>query len=500
MADNENPLANFRFDKLPTELLVGIFHHARIRGVSNARRTKHPYPVALSQVCRHWRNVALGAPTLWTDIRIVQYDTKEIGEAPHVYLERSKTCPIFLTWLSNPERPDIQEVINNLIIPGAERWQRITLITGNDEAADTLLIAMKSLDFPILQDVEISRTPLELSPSNPAFCHNAPLLRRCRFRGVPSFPPLPSSLVVLDYVPSALRFAEFDLDPLLEFLPHVAHSLEYLRFGLPPVPKVQFTPRTSKIPLEHLKSLLIKDSHVIMDHIFTPSLTYLGVFYLPEADTTDAAKMFEGFSAPILRSIQFRKVPLLPILTIHHFPSMFPQLESITLSGCTDESSFAHLLGQPKPKTPSSLQKASKYPFPNLKELTISDMTIWTSLQAAIEKRLNNGEKSLRRIRLPKEETTGGILSHLRRWLPTQGIELVLYERGELSMSTPEFQDDFCEEEANLFLEIMERFEWEGYDEDDDYEYWDERDMFPLDYDDYDYEEEEEDEADFYEG
>jgi len=467
------------FDKLPMELLVRIFHHTRADSVLNGCGIKYPHPVALTlgHVCRHWRNVALGAPTLWTDIRIVQYDTKDIREAARVYLERSKACPIFLSWFPGPDQSytNIQRVINDLIIPGVGRWQRITLLAKNYKAIDALLAAMKYLDFPILQDVEISCMLVKLSSSNPTFRPSAPLLRRCRFRNVLSLPPLPSNLVVLDYVFSVAGRTRFDLDPLLEFLPYVAHSLEHLRFGTPPGCKFRFTPRTFRIPLEHLKSLLIKGSSVIMDHIFATNLTYFTVS--PPHDAMDAAGMFEGFSVPTLRSIQFHDGPLLPILNAHDFPSIFPQLESITLSGCTDELAFARLLEPFEPKKPTSSQDALKVqnPFPNLKEFTISDMRIWTSLQTAIEKRLENGDKSLRKIRLPKVGATDVVMSSLRkfelpgidttkvvmlyprRWLPAQGIELVLYESGRVPISTPEFQDDFCDDETRLLLEMVKK-------------------------------------------
>lgn len=88
----------------------------------------------------------------------------------------------------------------------------------------------------------------------------------------------------------------------------------------------------------------------------------------------------------------------------------------------------------------------------------MSDTTIWASLQAAVEKRLENGDKSLRKIRLPKVGATAKVIMlGLRRWLLAYGIELVLYEPGVVSISTPEFQDDFCDEETGLFLEIMKR-------------------------------------------
>ena len=443
VVDNENPLADFPFNKLPTELLVKIFHHARTNSVLDACKTKYPYPVALAQVCRHWRNVALCAPTLWTDIRLVQYDTEETRKAARIYLERSKTCPIFLTWFSDPDQPyaNIQRVIHDLIIPGAERWQRITLLAGNNAAADALLTAMESLDFPILQDVEISSTT-DMRLSNPTLCRSAPLLRRCRFRSIPSFPPLPSNLVVLDckFLPMQLR--QLDLDPLLEFLPHVAHSLEHLRFGPPSAfMGVRFTPRTSRIPLEHLKSLLIDNSRVIMDHIFTPNLTHFVASY--RYGVTDAAKVLEGFSAPMLRSIRFHDAPLLPLLDVH-FPSIFPRLESITFSGRTDELASALQCEALELRKSSSWRKAPRRrevqrAFPNLKEFMILDTSIW-------------------KYPLEKKEAAEVIMSHLHRWLPGQGTELILCEPGEVSVSIPDqFQEDSCEREARLFVEVMMR-------------------------------------------
>jgi len=451
LIDDENPLADFEFDKLPTELLVEIFRRARADSLYDACKEQHYYPVALSHVCRHWRTVAIGAPTLWTDIRVPGDHTENTKEAARIYLERSKGCPIFLTWFMDWElSPNaVPEIVNNLIIPGAERWQRITLVADNKVALDAFLAAVDPLAFPILQDIEISCS-MVIKPFSPksTLCRSTPLLRRCKFRDIPSLPALPSNLVVLDCVFLALGSTEFNLDLLLEFLPHVAHSLEHLRFGPPPFSKVCFTPRAPKILLENLKSLLITYSHLIMDHILVPNVTYFAAAY-SGAEARMAAEMFQGFSAPKLQSIQFHNTPLLPLLTTHNLPSMFPQLESVLLSDCTHESAFIPLLADT---------------FSHMKELTISDMTIWTSLQAAIEKRLKNGYKSLRKIQLPKGNATGAITPHLRRWLPAHGIELVLYEPGELPRSTPEFQDEFCDEEDRLFVEATMR----GSEYDDD--------------------------------
>ena len=499
---------------------------------------RYPYPLALSLVCRHWRAVSLAAPTLWTNIRISDYYSENVKAEVSTYLERSKTCPIFLTWCfeSGQRKIDAEVVFNELIIPCAGRWQRITLIAESGAVPDALVTAMGSLDFPVLQDIEIAcLSERHVSPSDLTLCRNAPLLRRCRLQSIASLPPLPSNLVVLDWEFQAPWADPFDIDPLLQFLPHVAHSLEHLRF-CPSSSEILPSSPGPRIPLPNLKSLNVKLSHIIVEHVLTPNLTHLTVVLSPEANARKVAKMFDGFSAPKLQVIQFYRTPLLPLLDSHDLPSMFPQLESIVCYFCTEESAIVPLLLPPTPKKPSSLQKASKYqpkrrevanPFPNLKELAISDMTVWTSVQAAIEKRLKNGDKSLRKIHLPKGDMPESIMSHLTRWLPKQGIELVQYESQDFPMtSIPDFHDEFFQEEVFLFG-IVQGGDWEDDDDDDydddeeDFDYWEERLMDYPDYElpneyveglgwnDYDDEdgdedededEDEEEEDDFYEG
>ena len=485
MTDNKNPLADFAFKNLPTELLVEIFKHARPDNVEHAHNEEFLYPLALTQVCNYWRTVALEAPTLWTNIRIMDFYTEQTQEAASMFLERSKSCPLFLTWFSKPGQTnvDAQEVIDRLIIPYAERWQRITLIASNEVVPDALFAVMGPLDFPILQDVEISCLPAQSPPPKLALCRNAPNFRRYRLRNISSLPPLPSNLVVFDCVTRE----PLSPDPLLEFLPHVAHSLEHLRLG-PSTSEVSATSRRSKILLQNLKSLLVKDSHIIVNCILTPNLIHFAVVHPPDADAQKAAQMFNGFSAPKLQLIRFHRTPLLPLLTSHNLPSIFPQLESVVLLDCIDESAFAPLLELPQPMEPSSLQKAPKYPpkhrkvenpFPKLEELVISDVKNWTSLQAAIEKRLKNGDSSLRKIQMPKEEVPETIVQHLTRWLPKQGIELILYKREFPILAPPEFQDDFSNEEFRLFSDIMDELLWNGDDEHYDFDYGDDIDYHP---------------------
>ena len=95
LTEGANALADFAFDKLPTELLVETFKHARPDNILDAHAKKYPTPLA--QVCRYWRSVALDAPTLWSNIYITKYYTEKTRIAARISLERSKMCPLFLT-------------------------------------------------------------------------------------------------------------------------------------------------------------------------------------------------------------------------------------------------------------------------------------------------------------------------------------------------------------------------------------------------------------------
>ena len=53
--------------RLPPEILAAIFVHcARFHHKSLSICTRRPGWVKVSYVCRHWREVALGCPTLWS--------------------------------------------------------------------------------------------------------------------------------------------------------------------------------------------------------------------------------------------------------------------------------------------------------------------------------------------------------------------------------------------------------------------------------------------------
>ena len=278
-----------------------------------------------------------------------------------------------------------------------------------------------------------------------------------------------------------------NLDRLFEFLPHVAHSLEHLRFGSF-ISEVSDASRRYRVDLKNLKSLVVLNPPTTMDCIRTPNLTHLSLVHLPCGDGQKVAEAFNGFSAPNLRSIRFSKTPLLPLLTSYDFPLKFLNLESVVFLHCIDESAFVPLLEPTEIKGPSPSQLGSKClsthqkmknPFPKLEELVMSDGKDWTSLQVAIEKRLENGDRSLKKIQLQNSGCNlDTIMLHPTQWLAMRGIELVLYRPVGWSMFAPSvFRDDPYMEEFQLFGDYSHTPDGDddedlcNYDNDYDYDY-----------------------------
>lgn len=406
-----------------------------------------PYPLALAQVCRLWRRVVLGTPSLWANVNIVGFgiDKSKSKALVRAYLDRSKLCPLFLTWFSDePSLADAQTVVDELIMPSAERLKRITLFACGGDAPKALLTAMGTRDFPILRDVEITTSCLQVSLLDFTGCKHAPLLHRWKIENVLSRPSLPSNLVVLDYQFTMWDSGPIRLDPLIEVLPHVAHSLEHLRFVTPRL-HVSVTPcrsNRSRIPLQNLKSLLVLGSHAVMDHILTPNLTYLAVNQEKNIDVLKVAKMFDGFSAPKLQTLKLYQTPLLPLITRHNLPSKFPQLESVAVVDCTDESALISLLVPPEQEGPGSEYWPKRHRFPKLNEVTMSmsDQTDLAPLQAAV----NWSERA--------DRDTCNFTDYLTRRFSEWGIKFIPDKCLDLEIPAPaEFQDEFHDRDYEFF-------------------------------------------------
>ncbi|KAJ7639162.1 hypothetical protein FB45DRAFT_827949 [Roridomyces roridus] len=86
---------------LPPEIMSAIF----IRCLPTVRKGRDAVniaevPLLLSQVCSHWRQIALSAPTLWKDldIRLEYFERKQAANMVETWLARARNCPLSVTF------------------------------------------------------------------------------------------------------------------------------------------------------------------------------------------------------------------------------------------------------------------------------------------------------------------------------------------------------------------------------------------------------------------
>ena len=67
--------AERRISSLPTETLLDIFDHCRVKyyDFTLDSISVRGGPLSVTSVCQRWRHVALSTPTLWTDVHLNIY-------------------------------------------------------------------------------------------------------------------------------------------------------------------------------------------------------------------------------------------------------------------------------------------------------------------------------------------------------------------------------------------------------------------------------------------
>ncbi|KAK0479065.1 hypothetical protein EDD18DRAFT_1263574 [Armillaria luteobubalina] len=144
--------------RVPNELLSYIFLYT-------SRQTN---AVHLSHVCSRWRNVALSTGSLWTDITIT-FPTS-IGQLSYALtcLRRSKVYPLNLyldfrdpAWDWDEHTHDFgsedMEAVLNFLLPHANRWKCVTLLTDTWAPMWTFLKETQHVEIPTLRSVKLSR-------------------------------------------------------------------------------------------------------------------------------------------------------------------------------------------------------------------------------------------------------------------------------------------------------------------------------------------------------
>ncbi|KAH0832320.1 hypothetical protein J3R83DRAFT_13332 [Lanmaoa asiatica] len=109
-----------------------------VTGSSDFSAPWPPFPVVVSHVCRHWRNIAFSTPSLWTTI-VVPPEARPPYEPVSLLLERSKGVPIDIYISCDPDEHEVDcdatdngapseadlKFLYSLLIPHVHRWRTI---------------------------------------------------------------------------------------------------------------------------------------------------------------------------------------------------------------------------------------------------------------------------------------------------------------------------------------------------------------------------------------
>ncbi|KAK0438434.1 hypothetical protein EV421DRAFT_1738488 [Armillaria borealis] len=134
--------------RVPNELLSYIFLYASHQ--TNA--------IHLSHVCSRWRNVALSTGSLWTDITVT-FPTS-IGQLSSIPLTCTWTFATPLgtgTSIHMVLGTEDMEAVLSLLLPHANRWKSVTLLTDTWAPMWTFLKETQRVKMPTLRSVKLSR-------------------------------------------------------------------------------------------------------------------------------------------------------------------------------------------------------------------------------------------------------------------------------------------------------------------------------------------------------
>lgn len=149
--------------------VYALFSPTRRRIVSGL-----PNPSAwmtITHVCRHWREIALGFPSLWTSIH------NKKPEYIRTFIARSRQAPLFINEHHN-DSVCVREAFNNLLRE-RHRWRTF-------ECIDPVLEWNDIDDAPQLEELRLCnpfRTPFMSPPAPSSF--ESPRLRRVEVESVP---------------------------------------------------------------------------------------------------------------------------------------------------------------------------------------------------------------------------------------------------------------------------------------------------------------------------
>ncbi|KAJ7875456.1 hypothetical protein B0H13DRAFT_2550114 [Mycena leptocephala] len=133
----EKTLAQERLDsykypvlELPNEIVSDVFIHFLPPYPLFPPLIGPLSPTLLTQICRRWREIALGTPSLWSAIT-THHDGISIPfdlaiHAFDIWLNRSRCCPVSLQFDATDSQMDVAEFLA-ILVPHRARWESLNI-------------------------------------------------------------------------------------------------------------------------------------------------------------------------------------------------------------------------------------------------------------------------------------------------------------------------------------------------------------------------------------
>ncbi|KAF7972273.1 hypothetical protein HWV62_18606 [Athelia sp. TMB] len=312
--------------RLPVEILGEIF--VQLQEMLGGRS------ITPTQICRHWREVAIGTSRLWNCIKVSHHSGRQARDTEMVtlWLQRSGGQPLnIMLGRDSPSNQREREnpALNVVLSDQAHRWKEMELHI-NDAMASFLKKIPDNL--PILDTLYISGRPHGVTPF--ANFKNAPALRSLILDG-----RLSSSMPIFPWAQltkcSLLRKGGYTCQDGYHVLSQ-ASSLQAYKMELRTSAMASDVHPLPTICLNHLLSLDIeiiagRDMWQLLDSLTLPALTDLRVVEMLQSDLPEHTVTMINRSHCILkrlsigsRHVAFTHDQLLNIFTLTH---MLTELE-----------------------------------------------------------------------------------------------------------------------------------------------------------------------------
>ena len=258
-------------DSLPTEIVCQILTSAIVETDTLRRGNVHRiHKPQLAAVCRHWRDIIVNTPHLWTFIELSpQWSIRSLLKA---HVERSQECPLDIVcqgFRFEEEKTDgYDEALMDIMMPTVHRWRSLA-ITNDFEMCKVAVARLGRPVFPLLTHLSISRNRTH----RPKFFH-------------------PECVPALKHLEACMTAVTHEFPP----------ALEELTIGCSDFPEA--IPRSLRIPsVQGLKALSFRGQtnlwRIQRDSIHLPLLTRLSF------DVTYAEQLLRVLSVPNLTHVDY---------------------------------------------------------------------------------------------------------------------------------------------------------------------------------------------------